>query len=682
VKRASFTISTLGFGLLLLLFLQTLTVWLESIYKIGLTKLSMGSEMAGLLFVLSPILVLFCPGRVQTTALWIAIAFFLGARALLPLAGVSAGMLLAGVGVGSFLVALCFMLSGRFRFLVGDAGAALGLAVLMSIALRAWGATYDYTLGASGAVLGWLIVGIAIGLFWWLRSNNETETGTEEIPGAPRPGGVVSGLWSVIGLFANFTVVYLVLSSPGVVEAWMGFDNTWGVMVCILAVGIGVLMMQRGQVISRAWLVSWNVAFGASLVGGILALRIQFPATAESSAVVVQPENAIARLLLNLMFVLSPVVLMNVRIASSRLSENAPARGYALPVLIGISLLVALTIMSIFTNVWGYVGPIGFLFRNQFHIPFLLTVMFTTGILFLPGWPSSSLQASPPPMNWMLLCVTLSLVLAGLAGAWHYRPVSAKGPGTPKQLIVLTYNLQQGADLAGNRNWENQLALIRKINPDIVGLQESDTGRPSNGNVVAAKYFGAKLGYNIYYGPNTVSGTYGTAILSRFPLENPRTFFTFSEQDEVGTAVVEFKAGGQTVGLFNSHPSGHAARRRQAEELVRQAQRYEYVIAVGDFNATPQEESYRIIAAQLKECWSEEYPDGVGLLHPELRPAKGIRVHGSSGQLTAAGGKISMPDRIDHIFVSRGLRAVEACYLPAPDSQTDHPAHWVAVTYR
>ena len=46
----------------------------------------------------------------------------------------------------------------------------------------------------------------------------------------------------MIGLFANLTVVYLVLSSPGVVEAWLGFDNTWGIVVCVLALGGAVLI--------------------------------------------------------------------------------------------------------------------------------------------------------------------------------------------------------------------------------------------------------------------------------------------------------------------------------------------------------------------------------------------------------------------------------------------------------
>ncbi len=666
--------ATLFFSALLLLFIQTLTVWLESIYKIGLTRLSMGREAAGLLFVLAPLLVLLCPARGQRKLLWGSVTLFLVGRSVIPTVGVAAGHLIGGATVAAFLVALCLVLSRRFQFLQGNTGIALGLALLASIALRAWGATEDSTLSRSGAVLGWVITGLALGLFWSLLSGDNADSCEEPPPARPVVG-------PVLGLFANLTVVYLVLSSPGVVEAWLGFDNTHGSLLCILSLGGALILLGQGWRISRVGLALWNLLFGIAVVGGLLALRITFPETAASPAVVVRPENTVARLLLNLMFLLSPVVLFNVQAASQSVGEAVRTRSLAGPVFMGITLLVFLTLMSIFTNVWGYVGPVSAVFRNQFHLPFLLITAVMTGALFLPGWRAAFPREPARPAERPLAAVAMMLVVAALAGTWHYRPVAAEAAGNQKQLTLLSYNLQQGAALSGNRNWENQLALIRAINADIVGLQESDTPRPSNGNVAAAKFFGAKLGYHIYYGPNTVSGTYGTAVLSRFPLKNPRTFFTFSDEDEVGTAVVEFEVDGKTIAFFNSHPSGNIPRKRHAEELVRRAMPYDYVIAVGDYNTTPQEEPYRTVTAQLKDSWREKYPDGVGRLHPVLRPRGVIRPHGSSGEIPPSGDMIAMPDRIDHIFVSKRFRVIESYYLPAPDSQTDHPAHWTVVEW-
>jgi endonuclease/exonuclease/phosphatase family metal-dependent hydrolase len=664
---------TLGFGLLLLLFIQTLTVWLESIYKIGLTKLSLGMEAAGLLFVFSPLLVFLCPEPAQRRLLWGSLAVFLGARALLPWPGVVGGMIVGGVGLGAGLVLWSLWLSQPWRSGRGDAGIALGLALLLSIALRAWGATCDVTLSRSGAAGGWMMAGLALALFW-NRSSAQSDFPTEQIPARGTLG-------PALGFAAAITVVYLVLSSPGVVEAWLGFGNTAGTVICVSALAGSTVLLLRGWQVSRAGLVVWNLLFGAALVGGILALRVSFPAAPQSPTVEVRPENALARLLLNLMFLLSPVVLCNAQAAARSLGEMGRARSLAIPLGAGFGLLVLLTLMSIFTHVWGYVGPVSAVFRNQFHLPFLLLALFMVGALCLPGWRFNRSARETLPASRALAGLTVGLMLAALAGAWFYRPVTHRVAGTPKQLTILTYNLQQGADLDGNRNWENQLLLINAINADLIGLQESDTARPSNGHVAAAKYFGAKLGYHIYYGPNTVSGTYGTAILSRFPLKNPRTFFTYSDQDEVGTAMAEIEIDGKTFAFFNSHPSGSIPRRCQAEELVRQAAAYEYVIAVGDYNATPQDESYRLLTARLKDSWAERHPEGVGRLHPVLRPRGAIRPHGSSGKISSADDTIAMPDRIDHIFLSQPLKVIDSFYLPAPASQTDHPAHWAVIAW-
>ena len=588
---------------------------------------------------------------------------------------VSVSTLGSGVGVGAFLIALCLLLTPPFRFLLGDAGSALGLALLGSLALRAWGATYDCTLGRSGAVLGWVIVGVALGLFWNLfpKPGADSEAEKSTAPNAVGP---------VLGLFASLTITFLVLSSSGVVEAWLGFDHAPGTFLGITAGGGAALLLARGKGrISRAALVVWNLGFALALVGGILALRITFPAATDSPAVVVKPENPTAKWLLQLMFLLSPVVLWNFQKACQSLRTARP-RSLAMPVCLGFTLLILVTLLSILTNVWGYVPPVSAMFRNQFHLPFLLLGLVMTGALLLPGWRIGFAQSEPLPRNSIVAGLMAALLLAALAGTWHWQRTVTPIAGGLRQLTILTYNLQQGAGLDGNRNWEAQLALLKEINADVIGLQESDTARPSNGNVSAANYFGAKLGLHIYHGPNTVSGTYGTAILSRFPLRNPRSFFTFSDQDEIGTAVAEFEISGKTFTFFNSHPDGNLPSKRQAEELIRQATPCDYVIAVGDFNATPQAESYRIVTANLKDAWLEKHPDGIGRLHPVLRPHGPIRPHPSSGQLSAAGNQITLPGRIDHIFLSQPFQVIEAYYLPAPASQTDHPAHWAIVTWK
>ena len=82
----------------------------------------------------------------------------------------------------------------------------------------------------------------------------------------------------------------------------------------------------------------------------------------------------------------------------------------------------------------------------------------------------------------------------------------------------MTMNTQESNDKSGEKSFEAQLALIRQVSPDILALQETDSTRISLNNNDYVRAFADRLGYYSYYGPKTVAGTYGTAILSKYPL--------------------------------------------------------------------------------------------------------------------------------------------------------------------
>jgi len=66
----------------------------------------------------------------------------------------------------------------------------------------------------------------------------------------------------------------------------------------------------------------------------------------------------------------------------------------------------------------------------------------------------------------------------------------------------------------GNRPMIGSSALIRQVSPDLLALQESDTARISLNNNDTVRYYASQLAIISYYGPTTVTGTFGTAILS------------------------------------------------------------------------------------------------------------------------------------------------------------------------
>jgi endonuclease/exonuclease/phosphatase family metal-dependent hydrolase len=325
-----------------------------------------------------------------------------------------------------------------------------------------------------------------------------------------------------------------------------------------------------------------------------------------------------------------------------------------------MGLLIAMTMAFIFSYVWGYVGAIGLMMRNQFHLPFI-----AAGLLTLPVWLLfQSGKPRPRGLNLTLGGLALGLAVLSLTGIYLLTPRPAVTTSRDRTLTVVAFNMQQGSKIGGNHNYREQLDLLRKLNADIVTLQENDTARPSGGNADATRYFAEGLGYHAYYGPNGVSGTYGTAILSRFPLENPRTFFTYSDDDENATAVAEVVVNGRRIAIFSNHPSGSPPTRvAHARALVDEAAKYPLVIAAGDFNFEQTDPWYATVTEKLKDSWRSLYPDGIGKPHPSIRQPN-------------AGATLDMRDRIDHIFVSPQIDVLESYYLPPPESETDHPIHW------
>lgn len=172
------------------------------------------------------------------------------------------------------------------------------------------------------------------------------------------------------------------------------------------------------------------------------------------------------------------------------------------------------------------------------------------------------------------------------------------------------------------------------------------------------RYFANKLGYHAYFGPKTVTGTYGTAMLSKYPIENPRSVFTFSDQDEIGTAEAEITVGERQITIFNVHPAGSdEAMLVFARILVNRANEKPDVIAIGDYNLRDHEVPYLLIDEFYKNAWMEIYPTGVD--------DEGLDMSGEN--------------RIDHIFVSPHLTVRNPVYVLPPDSRTDHPVHWAEI---
>jgi endonuclease/exonuclease/phosphatase family metal-dependent hydrolase len=249
-----------------------------------------------------------------------------------------------------------------------------------------------------------------------------------------------------------------------------------------------------------------------------------------------------------------------------------------------------------------------------------------------------------------------------LATLFFARPTPRVQVDAPSKtsLLVMTMNTQESNNEFAEKSFEAQLALIKQVSPDILALQETDSTRISLNNNDYVRAFADRLGYYSYYGPKTIAGTYGTAILSKFPLLDPRTVFMYSDKDETGVAEADVEVAGKRFTVYDVHPdSSDPAMVSFAQSLLARSQDKPYVIAMGDYNLRDYEEAYKLINSVYTNAWVSVYPS-------EISP-DGLDMSGDN--------------RIDHIFLSRNLTALNPTYILPPESATDHPVHWTDIVW-
>ncbi|WP_457557711.1 endonuclease/exonuclease/phosphatase family protein [Candidatus Harpocratesius sp.] len=81
------------------------------------------------------------------------------------------------------------------------------------------------------------------------------------------------------------------------------------------------------------------------------------------------------------------------------------------------------------------------------------------------------------------------------------------------------------------------------------------------------------------------------------------------------------------------------------------------VILMGDFNWREDSSYYSSVTAVYQDSWRAKWPTGID----------------NEG--------ISMQSTIDHIFLSPTFIVESAHYIPSPQSQTDHPAYWIEISW-
>jgi endonuclease/exonuclease/phosphatase family metal-dependent hydrolase len=650
----------LAFAVVFLFVIQAVGTLVESIYILDLMNLNLDSKVLGILFFFTPVLLIPFFMKFRPQLVWITFALLLISHSLLPYLDTANRMLASGFATGTGISLFFLLLEARPRGAIRArlglwTSAGLALAVGLSVLLRTVYFGLDYSLTPAG---GWS--GILLGL---LLGGSLTQLDLDSTPAEIKKASGVTP--AILGFFLVLTLVYFAFSAPDVIARWTEGNYTLILLaVSFLAVGWVLLALLRPQLlqnIDRRLLLVGNLAFTLCLTGTILIHGVPFPLTATSPTVTVGAPVWWQAIPLALMLLLFPVLFLDLGLFLEQIRAASPAPRQLVPgLLLGCLALILLVFAHIFTNVWGYIQPISLFFRGKFWLAYFLPA----GGISLLAWAAGNARldgdqepAGPLPWGWAVLLGAICLgTLAGVLPVKRFPVQSLDRPS----ITVMTFNIQGANDANAQKSFETQLAVIRKVSPDIVAMQETDTSRISLNNNDYVRFYADSLGYYSYYGPSTVAGTFGTAILSKYPLLNTRTVYSYSDTDEIGVAEAEIDVDGFPITIYDVHPDGSdLAKMTFIEALLQRSQTKPYVIALGDYNLPDTEPAYHLLDSVFINAWTSVFPTKVS---PD-----GVDMSGA--------------DRIDHIFISHSLGVRNPVYLLPPASGSDHPVHWAEILF-
>ena len=653
-------------AILFIFFLQLLTDFIEAVYAFGLLGASIPVEMLAVVQFFSPFLLMLAGRRYPEWGLLAAGLVVVLARPLEVMLATRARMLVSGIGMAAFLVYLPAFLwvssqknrREESRYL--SMGMLLG--VLFLILMRAVHSGLDRSTERDFLIIGWILA-LFGSVFLFTRFRESQRAANEEVS-QPGSGSHAKRWFSLdttglsLGVCGVFLLYYFGFSSPNVIARWTDASYSGVMLLALFSYALFAILMTSPwfrNSLRPVFVWVWNASFVLSLVMTILANQIQFPAEKGAYPLFDPGMHPFSYLPLVVMLVLSPVLLVDLYLYLSGIIQGKPSlRQIGMGFGVGAIFMLLMVLAHVFTTVYDYIPVIGPFFRDKFWfvyaaaglglcLPLLLVdrKMYVFTPLPAPGWVKT-----------LVYGYILAVGVVSLFAVYRMEIDPGQTAAQAESFTVLTYNIRQGYSAGGQKNHAGQLGLIRSLNPDIIGLQETDTNRISGGNSDLVRYFADNLGMHAYYGPKTVLGTFGIALLSRYPIENQRTFYMYSQGEQTAAIQARVKIGSREYNIYVTH-LGNQGPLIQQQAVLAEASRMQNVILMGDFNFAPGTEQYRLTTEIFEDAWVLRWPDGVD--------DKGV----------------DPVERIDHVFLSAGLDALDASYIYHPAS--DHPALVVTI---
>ncbi len=646
----------------MLFFLQLVVDFIETIYAIELLSLSLDENVLFVLFLFSPILLILFRDTANKMILMLSGGGVIIMRIFEPFLTLHLKLIVSGLGVGCFLIFLPVYFRFKQDFEEESTSFSLGLglvlAVAFSVLFRTLGSGSDLSTLGDFQIIGWIfaLIGLVMLLGFLLTMKEVIIQSYEQETHQNTPLFHTKTFLTSLGLISIFNMIYFSISSPTVIARWT--ESNYGLITVLIAVllsGFGILILLKTQLLAQLqpWMIwVWNALFIVVMSYSLIVHQLLYPRSLESFPFYAPDVFIVPYITLLFMLLLSPILLIDFILLSRTLLNIKPSLKTLSMAFTSSSIFFLLMLFAhIFTTTYDYIPLIGPLFRDKFWIVYFIigaVIAITSFLLIKERIYIKEKTISRNPV--FFSCLFIIIVLSTVSGIFitSPRPII---PSIPTSLKIATYNIQQGTSEQGIKNLEGQLALLNEIDADIIGLQESDIARISGGNADAVRFFADRLNLFSYYGPKTVAGTFGIALLSKFPIQNLRTFYMYSQGEQTATIEAEVKIGARIFTIYVTHLGNGGPLIQQQnilENLVDQN-----VILMGDFNFEPYSEQYNLTISVLNDSWFLSF------------------------SATVVGNDFDVSERIDHIFVSSGYNILTSQFIVSNDS--DHPLYWVSM---
>lgn len=214
--------------------------------------------------------------------------------------------------------------------------------------------------------------------------------------------------------------------------------------------------------------------------------------------------------------------------------------------------------------------------------------------------------------NIIMLCVLVLLVACGKESNVEQPTIIIPSVKDAATLKVMTYNIAGAAASTGVRSLVDLAEMIKKVDPDVVALQEVDAFTTRNGKEVhLARDLAALCGMEHWFFAKAMDfhdGEYGDAIISKLPFKETEATTLTGDWDGQrietrSVARVTIEVGGRDICFISTHfdhTSDEKWRILQAKELVELVRKIDLpVIVGGDLNCTPASEPMKILYEEL-----------------------------------------------------------------------------------